>query len=267
MKRLHLVEIEDEVWCPRTLRDAATDYLRFALTIANPYMTIIPHLVEALRSTGRTGIVDLCAGGGGPWLQLIPRLRVDIPALRVTLTDLYPNVEAFAAVRHQTDVAYESRPVSALAPPADMKGFRTLFTSFHHFRQEEARRILESAVEAGEGIGIFEFTERRPAALGLMLMAPIIVWLSVPFIRPFRWSRIFWTYPVPVLPLVAVFDGLVSCARSYTASEMQEMTAQHATYEWKVGTEKAPRGPGRITYLIGVPRQNTGSLTATMMEK
>jgi hypothetical protein len=30
MRRMHLFEIEDQSWCPRAVRDAMTDYLRFA---------------------------------------------------------------------------------------------------------------------------------------------------------------------------------------------------------------------------------------------
>ncbi len=47
--------------------------------------------------------------------------------------------------------------------PRELKGFRTMFTSFHHFPPEEARAILQNAVDAGEGIGIFEITRRAPS--------------------------------------------------------------------------------------------------------
>jgi len=45
--------------------------------------------------------------------------------------------------------------------PAELKGLRTMFTSFHHFLPEEARAVLQNAVDAGEGIGIFEITAAR----------------------------------------------------------------------------------------------------------
>ena len=31
MKRLHLIEIHDQDWCPRTVRDGETDYLQFVI--------------------------------------------------------------------------------------------------------------------------------------------------------------------------------------------------------------------------------------------
>ena len=39
------------------------------------------------------------------------------------------------------------------------------------------------------------------------------VLLATPFILPFRWSRLFWTYIVPALPLVLTFDVVVSLLR------------------------------------------------------
>lgn len=254
MRRLHLFEIEDQSWCPRSLRDAETDYLRFAFSASNPYTTVVPRLIEAIKGTGATTVTDLCSGGGGPWKQILPTVRRDIPGLRVVLTDLYPNHDAFAAMRAEADVEFESRSVDATSPPRDLNGFRTLFTGFHHFRPDGARRILESAVASGQGIAIVEFTERRPLAVMLMVfLVPVITWLCVPFIRPFRWSRLFWTYPVPILPLLAAWDGAVSCMRSYTPAELRALVEGLDSYEWDIGTVPAPAGPGRVTWLFGAP--------------
>jgi hypothetical protein len=37
MKRLHLMEIEDQAWCPEAIRSGLTDYLRFALDATRHY--------------------------------------------------------------------------------------------------------------------------------------------------------------------------------------------------------------------------------------
>ncbi|MEO5509411.1 MAG: class I SAM-dependent methyltransferase [Longimicrobiales bacterium] len=255
MPRLHLFEIEDQPWCPRSLRDAATDYLRFAFSVSNPYTAPLPRVIAALKRNGASSVIDMCAGGGGPWKQLLPLLRAELPDVRVTLTDLYPNEEAFRSVGRELGIGYELRSVDATSPPADLTGFRTLFTGFHHFRPAIAKRILDGAVASGEGIAVLEFTERRPLTFMVMLTVPLIVLFTIPFIRPFRWSRILWTYPIPVLPLLAMWDGLVSCARSYTPAEMRGMVTDHDSYDWEIGTDPAPKGPGRVTYLIGTPKR------------
>ena len=48
MKRLHLLEIEDQSWCPAAIRDGITDYLQFAVEKADLYKSISPRLERAL---------------------------------------------------------------------------------------------------------------------------------------------------------------------------------------------------------------------------
>ncbi|MEZ5362682.1 MAG: hypothetical protein R2748_10195 [Bryobacterales bacterium] len=64
-------------------------------------------------------------------------------------------------------------------------------------------------------IAAFEAAEALGGDLPLVLV-PLFVLLMTPFIRPFRWSRLFWTYVIPVLPLAIFWDGVVSYLRAYT---------------------------------------------------
>jgi hypothetical protein len=138
--------------------------------------------------------------------------------------------------------------------PSELKGFRTMFTSFHHFSPEEARAILQNAVDAGEGIGIFEITRRAPLTLGLMFAWALMPFVYTPWIRPFRWSRLLWTYLVPIIPLVFLFDGVVSCLRTYRPQELREIVDKLTAgeYQWEIGEHSSGRVP--ITYLIGYAR-------------
>jgi len=38
---------------------------------------------------------------------------------------------------------YKKEPINALDVPAQLKGFRTQFLSFHHFKETDAQRILQ----------------------------------------------------------------------------------------------------------------------------
>ena len=58
MKRLHLIEIEDQDWCPRSIRDATTDYLQYALAVTKTYAAMIPVLASVLQRTGTRRILD-----------------------------------------------------------------------------------------------------------------------------------------------------------------------------------------------------------------
>ena len=261
MKRRHLVELEDLPWWPRVFRDAATDYLVAALRHAKTYAGLAPRLAAAVKRSGATQITDLCSGGGGPWPDLLPALRasgVDVP---VCLTDKYPNAAAFRRVAATTPgVRFEAEPVSATEVPDRLAGFRTVFTAFHHFRPCDARAILAAAVRDRQGIFVAEATLRRPAALAVQALVPVAVLVLTPAIRPFRWSRLFWTYLVPVLPLAILFDGVVSTLRVYTPDEMLAMgrDAGGDEYDWEAGFERPAGSPLPIPYLVGVPRRGAG---------
>lgn len=257
MKRIHFIEIEDEPWCPVSIRDAATDYLQFVIEKANPYQAALAKLQNALESTNQTNIVDLCSGGGGAWGNLVPALKMENSKIKVHLTDKYPNLEAFEKLQksfpHNLD--FSTNEIDATQVPKELTGFRTLFSSFHHFRPEDARNILKDAVSNNEGIAIFEATQRKFFPILAMLLVPLIVLLVTPFIRPFRFSRIFWTYFVPLVPLLVVFDGVVSCLRTYTTTELQALTeGLSENYQWETGEIPVKGSIVPITYLIGYPK-------------
>lgn len=256
MRRVQLFEFGDLQWCPKSLRDAETDYLRFMLELTNAYALIVDRLAMAIDKCKAYEVVDLCAGGGGPWRRMLPELQRRLPSsVRVRLTDLYPNVAALECMKEDVgnSLDYEHRSVDATN--VTLPGFRTLFTGFHHFPPQLAKRILANAVRERQGIGIFEFTERSAFGLAGMLLAPLLIMLTVPFIRPFSWPRLFWTYLIPALPALGLWDGIVSCLRTYTPGELRVMTETFSDYEWEIGVQRVRHNPTRICYLIGVPTE------------
>jgi hypothetical protein len=149
--------------------------------------------------------------------------------------------------------------------PDELDGFRTIFSSFHHFEPREAREILQDAVNKRRGIGIFEAGGRRIVTLLLTFLIPIGTLLLTPCLRPFRWSRLVWTYVLPVIPFVLWFDGIMSCLRTYSLQELAELTSGLTAhgYEWKIGQESGGLFPVPITYLIGYPTRNSQSAASS----
>jgi hypothetical protein len=256
MRRIQFVEIEDQPWCPAVLRDAATDFLQFMIVATDTYLPAVPLLQSALERAGTRQVVDLCSGGGGPWSGLVARLDTAEAPVDVRLTDRYPNLEAFERANERTGgrLAYHSEPVDATALPPELAGFRTLFTAFHHFPAETARAILADAVRRGQGIGVFEATQRSAASIVATAFSPLLVLAVTPFIRPFRLSRLLFTYLIPLIPLLVLFDGIVSCLRTYTPRELRAMVGSIDApgYTWEIGEAKG-RAPVPVTYLLGMP--------------
>jgi hypothetical protein len=253
--RLHLIEWNDQPWLPEILRRAVTDYLTTLIELGDPFAPLVPRLAKLCAQTGDDRVVDLCAGGGGPWIKLQPAVSAALGRpLRVTLTDLYPNRAAFARVGATAPgaIAGEAEPVDARAVPARLGGLRTLFEGFHHLRPTDARAVLADAQRQRQPIVIVEGTRRSLTALLGMLLVPLVVLLVTPRIRPWSWARLLLTYLVPIVPLVILWDGLVSCLRSYRLSELCALTAGlDDGYHWEVGEYR--RHGGIVTYLVGAP--------------
>jgi hypothetical protein len=273
MRRVQFIELHEQPWFPSSLRADVTDALQFGFNLLHAYRPIAPllqNVIDSSKNGSNAGpssstqsaptqaIVDMCSGGGGPWVDLARRLRCrdaggNSTGPQVLLTDKYPNLEAFQIVSASSDhrITFYPEPVDAMKVPVALKGLRTMFTSFHHFSPEDARAILQNAVDAGESIGIFEATKRAPSTVGLILVGILLMFLHTPRIRPFRWSRLLWTYLIPVIPLVLLFDGVVSCLRTYRPQELREMVEKLTSceYQWEIGELAGGRMP--VTYLIG----------------
>ena len=263
MRRVQFIELHEQPWFPSSLRDEITDALQFGLNLFKAYAPIAPMLQGVLDSLESCSVVDMCSGGGGPWLELSRKLQSRKPqggapflqGSHIWLTDKYPNLRALeSAGAPSGNITYYPSSVDAMKVPCELKGFRTMFTSFHHFSPQEARAVLQNAVDAGEGIGIFEVTRRAPLTIGLMFAWALMPFVCTPWIRPFRWSRLLWTYLIPIIPLVFLFDGVVSCLRTYRPQELREIVDKRTAgeYQWEIGEHSSGKVP--ITYLIGYPQ-------------
>lgn len=232
-----------------------TDFLQFLTNKTQLFKPILPLLEELISKQDQHRIIDLGSGGGGGLLWLGRRLKAMFPELQIILTDLYPNISAFEFTREKGGeelFAYRPESIDARRPPEDLTGIRTQFLSMHHFKPDEVVTILQNAVDQEQAIAIFEGQERSIKSIVPMLLSPISVLLTTPFIRPFKLGRILFTYLIPLVPIFVCWDGVVSALRTYTVEEMEAMVKTvkgHESFDWNIG--KIASGPGVNLYLIG----------------
>ncbi len=257
MERMHLFEFEDQKWFPSFLRNYVTDFLQFLANKAKVYQPVVEVMLLSLRESNTSKIVDLGSGSGGGLLWLAGELKKAKPDLEIVLTDLYPNIASFEDIEHRTTVfSYHREPIDAKKVPKSLAGLRTMFLSFHHFNPLEAKMVIQNAVNTGHPIAIFEIQDRSVASMIAMLLSPISVLLTTPFIKPFRAGRLFFTYLVPVVPLVVLWDGVVSCLRTYSVEQMKALVDKVENkegYIWKF--DKKRSRTGFVIYTIGIPKE------------
>jgi len=256
--RFHLFEFEDQSWFPEFIRSGGTDYLRYMLVATDLYKPCIILLNDVLKQTGKAKIVDLCSGGGGYIEQVYHELKkITRGYVSLTLTDKFPNIEAYKHLQNKTndEITFDIRSVDAASVPADLEGIRTMFSAIHHFKPGQVRSVLKDAVEKNEPIAIFDGGDKSIfAIIGILIVHPIVFLLFTPFFKPFKISRLFFTYIIPLIPLYTIWDGCVSIMRLYKPKELLNIAndVSPAAYNWVAGKTKSKFGL-HASYLIGIP--------------
>ncbi|KAH9844721.1 hypothetical protein Tdes44962_MAKER07131 [Teratosphaeria destructans] len=218
-------------------------------------------LVEALDGiddleTVDWTVIDFCSGAGGP----IPRIEMLVNHGRKAhqqrpipfkLSDTDPNayldswMELSARSIH---LSFIPNPVNAASPPFSAisattagdkdlaarqgfisngsKVFRLYCQSFHHFDDEMAKKVLRSTLETSDAFAIIELQERTAGALAMKVFEALLL-----FITTFIWFwhsnvHLLFTYALPVLRTIYLFDGLISCIRTRTFDELVDVIGQ-----------------------------------------
>jgi hypothetical protein len=115
------------------------------------------------------------------------------------------------------------------------------------------RAVLADAARRGVPFLAGEAVERSVPGLVGVLLSPVLVWLVTPFLRPVSPARIACTYLLPIVPVLVLWDGVVSVLRCYRPEELLALARDlPGSLEWRVERAR-PHGPA-ATFLVGTPR-------------
>ena len=260
MKRFQLFELEDLSWFPSVLRDSMTRYIMILHDVLGTTEKLLPIIEEIIEKSQATIIQDSCSGSGGPMLEVFGKLnesRVD-STVELQLSDLYPNAKVVAELNKNPirGVSYQEEGVDVLEQEFAKDSIQTMICSFHHLPVEKARKVLSRAVEEQRSICIFEITENAyPVWIWWLAFLPfwLMTFVLTLKIRPLRFSQIFFTYCIQILPICVAWDGAVSNGRTYTEGDLKELTADlQQNYQWEIRQIKN-RTPSNMLCLIGLP--------------
>lgn len=258
--RLNIKEFHETKYCPAWLRDYLTDFLAFFAYHINPYKTICPVLKNALQQSKQRRIIDFCTGSGRYMIKILRNINGSADNYQALVCDKFPHQQSMREIAKLSGgkVEYIPESVDILTIKQVPEGIRTIFSGIHHFDETTIKSFIRSAIEQHSGVAFFDYTKRTLFHIIVPpLLVPGMVWGVTPFIQPFSWRRLLFTYIIPVLPLLVMVDGCISNWKSYSPIEFSAMVDEFSdcNYEWQIGEKRSLFGTCPITYLVGYPKK------------
>ena len=208
-------------------------------------------IATLLERSRESRLTDLCAGGGLYDRMLVGKLRklTGDGAIRCTLTDLYPN-RNWARVKELSGgmVDFAAVPLSAERAVAGLPGVHLMFSALHHFSPEEIAGLLRAGAAKGRTLAFFDYSRRELLPeLPPVLLSPVLLWCVSFLVFPFSWRRLFFTYLIPVLPLVLLgVYNLYTEEKPRFATLPAQLSISTITLEEALDLFKLPRTLGNF---------------------
>ncbi len=234
-----LPEFTDLAWIPRSLKHTVTEMIEAANSRFRSFnRDAADYVLRTVRGLGRTRILEL--GAGAAPLSRMLAARSDAEGLELVPSDRTPDRASFQElVAHYpgrvnpcfepVDFAQDSEP--------DSTAVAVFLSTFHHLPEPLRVEVLKRFTSRGIPVVILEALRPDVASFFLCLTG-FIGGIRLPFAmldRPGKLRRFFWCWFVPAVPVIIVWDGVVSVLRLW--NEAQWRTAHAALQDTDVELE------------------------------
>lgn len=253
-------EFCDQTWLRGVWRGAYLDGLNFLFKLGGIYARMHEVYGRWAREAGGDRVLELASGGAGPISTMLDAARRDgatMPA--ITLSDLHPDLDTFRrmAQEYPACVDYVSEPVDASAVPTAASGhpLRSMCTGFHHFSPTQARKMLAATVANADGLFLMEPMPCSWLALAMSLPNVPILMLAPFFAKRFSLWKCLISTLLPLVPLMIVWDGVVSALRIYRPEEILALVpeSERSQWTWEWGEQRCLL-VFKATYFFGYRR-------------
>lgn len=225
MKRKHVPQFTNQSWFPSFLKQCIFEFMTWFVGKVKAAEPFLPVIEEGLSHTDNRQTINIDSKIGAGFETLQPLLDDSIAIQKVDLNNIHTS----------------------------HKGLYVSVNAFHQLKPNEAKNLLTNIAKSGNPVAIVEGNnDSLWQVVGMLVFVPLTVLLTAPLVKPFRFSRIIFTYLIPILPLVTLIDGFLALFKLYPPSDLDELTASIdvKNYKWRSGKMDNGRG-GKIIYLLG----------------
>ncbi len=225
MKRKQITQIINVSWFPKFLKTLVAEFLSWFVVKVNATKPFIPVIEDVLNKTNHKRIINVEFNIGAGIETVKPFLKDDVTVDSIHISNFNTSE----------------------------KGVYLFVNSFHQLNSKKAKKILQNIVDSGNPIVVVEGNnDSLWQIVGMTVFVHLTVLFTALFVKPFRFSRIIFTYLIPILPIIIVIDGCIALLKLYNPTDLLELTSslERNNYEWKAGKNDNGRG-GKIMYLTG----------------
>lgn len=225
MRRKNIEQFSNKSWFPNVLKENIREFLNWFVLKAHATKPFIPLIYEGLSHSENKTLINVDFDLGAGIESVKPLLKDTIEIDNITVKEFN----------------------------TDNKGLYTFINNFHQLNVKEAKQLLTQIAISKNPVVVLEGNnDSLWQIIGMTFFVPLTVLLMSPFVKPFRGSRLIFTYIIPILPLVIMIDGCLALLKLYNPNDLKELTSDIivGNYKWQYGKKDNGRG-GKIIYLTG----------------
>jgi hypothetical protein len=235
-----LKELEDYKWFPNSLRSMQMDYIGFLAYKFNLYRPLIP----IIHNFQKKNIVDVCSGSGWPAYYIHTKANITL----TLLTDLFIQKIHF----NNQSIYYKQKPVNVFDAEYNNEHLITMYNAFHHFNTQQQLQLLQKWQEQNISFLVVEVLEPTLLCFFKVLIASTLgVLLLTPFIQPFNWKRLLFTYIIPINIFTILIDGIISVCKSNKKSYFENLLQEIETNNYTFSVNRIIQLNGNLIIIRG----------------
>ena len=242
-------ELEDYNWFPQMFRKFQMEFIGSMIQWASIYQPLITLTNATLNENKVSTIVDLCSGSGLPAIYLQKHLSNNC---NTVLSDKFPdkgfvNTSSIIYLKETTDVLLlEPKPATCY----------TMYNALHHFSDNDKVAIINKLRIANAPFIFAEILEPNLLTLlKIIFTTTVLQLLTTPFVQPFSFLRLFFTYVVPINLFTITYDGVISVFKSRTVEQYKNLVVPFSNKNLEITVNKISSWKSVVIYIKGNPKK------------
>ena len=238
--RLQLFEFGDLENIPRVYHDFLREFMGFLYRNLHIHKLWLQEINLFIEQNNK--IHDPCAGSGDVNYYIEKEIDENIDfqfILSDIMTDRVPRFAKTINSLKRRRLTYLEYSLDLLKA-SDSVYPKIFINAFHHFTPEQVKVILNQQAKKKQDMLILEYCQKTLMSYFSMIMGPFMSMILFPFIikKKDLISGFILTYIIPIIPFMLLWDGFISCFRTYSENDLMQVLNELEIKDLKIITKK-----------------------------